>query len=64
MVFVPVLKLVCSVLIPEKKDNRCPHLPPSGEETRMNDFRDQILVSEYSAAFDRLISLVTDPRHT
>jgi chromosome transmission fidelity protein 1 len=28
----------------EKGDKRCPYLPPIGEESRMVDFRDQILV--------------------
>jgi chromosome transmission fidelity protein 1 len=29
---------------PEKKERRCPYLPPVDEEIRMIDFRDQILV--------------------
>ncbi|KAE9405765.1 DNA repair helicase, partial [Gymnopus androsaceus JB14] len=35
----------CRELLSEKKDNRCPYLPPTGEETRMNEFRDQILAT-------------------
>ncbi|KAF9073981.1 helicase C-terminal domain-containing protein [Rhodocollybia butyracea] len=35
----------CRELLAEKKDNRCPHLPASEEETRINDFRDQILAT-------------------
>ncbi|KAF7297812.1 Chl1 helicase [Mycena kentingensis (nom. inval.)] len=33
----------CRELLEEKGDNRCPYLPPPGDETRMVDFRDQIL---------------------
>ncbi|KAJ7069950.1 helicase C-terminal domain-containing protein [Mycena amicta] len=33
----------CRELLEEKGDKRCQYLPPIGEETRMLDFRDQIL---------------------
>lgn len=29
----------------EKKENRCPNLPPPDDDFRMAEFRDQILVS-------------------
>jgi hypothetical protein len=32
------------ILAVEKKDNRCQHLPPVDEDSKMVDFRDQILV--------------------
>ncbi|KAJ3888732.1 helicase C-terminal domain-containing protein [Lentinula edodes] len=35
----------CRELLAEKKENRCPYLPPVGEEVRMNEFRDQILAT-------------------
>ncbi|KAJ7366620.1 helicase C-terminal domain-containing protein [Mycena albidolilacea] len=35
----------CRELLEEKGDKRCPYLPPIGEESRMVDFRDQILAS-------------------
>ncbi|KAF9462983.1 helicase C-terminal domain-containing protein [Collybia nuda] len=35
----------CRELLAEKRDKRCPYLPPIGEDTRMLDFRDQILAS-------------------
>ncbi|KAF8208705.1 DNA repair helicase [Mycena galopus ATCC 62051] len=35
----------CRELLEEKGDNRCQYLPPLGEDTRMLDFRDQILAS-------------------
>ncbi|KAF5367608.1 hypothetical protein D9757_010662 [Collybiopsis confluens] len=33
----------CRELLAEKKENRCPYLPPIEEEVKMNDFKDQIL---------------------
>lgn len=33
-----------NVDIPEKGDKRCPYLPPADDETKMLDFRDQVLV--------------------
>ncbi|KAJ7432344.1 helicase C-terminal domain-containing protein [Mycena latifolia] len=35
----------CRELLGEKEDKRCQYLPPIGEDTRMLDFRDQILAS-------------------
>ncbi|KAJ3733285.1 helicase C-terminal domain-containing protein [Lentinula guzmanii] len=35
----------CRELLAEKKENRCPHLPPVGEEVIINEFRDQILAT-------------------
>ncbi|KAJ3917495.1 helicase C-terminal domain-containing protein [Lentinula edodes] len=35
----------CRELLAEKKENRCPYLPPVGEVVRMNEFRDQILAT-------------------
>ncbi|KAJ3847929.1 helicase C-terminal domain-containing protein [Lentinula lateritia] len=35
----------CRELLAEKKEKRCPYLPPVGEEVRMNEFRDQILAT-------------------
>ncbi|KII90522.1 hypothetical protein PLICRDRAFT_697066 [Plicaturopsis crispa FD-325 SS-3] len=35
----------CRELLGEKKEKRCQHLPPVDEDTRMTDFRDQILAS-------------------
>ncbi|KIM88996.1 hypothetical protein PILCRDRAFT_812883 [Piloderma croceum F 1598] len=35
----------CRELLGEKKENRCQHLPPVDEDSKMVDFRDQILAS-------------------
>ncbi|PIL32767.1 hypothetical protein GSI_04884 [Ganoderma sinense ZZ0214-1] len=35
----------CRQMLGEKGKNRCPHLPPADEETRMLDLRDQILAT-------------------
>ncbi|KAJ4481923.1 helicase C-terminal domain-containing protein [Lentinula aciculospora] len=35
----------CRELLAGKKENRCLHLPPVGEEMSMNEFRDQILAT-------------------
>lgn len=46
--------------VTEKKERRCQHLPPVDEDSRMTDFRDQILVRlpHYSLwSFSIMISL-------
>ncbi|KAI0688447.1 DNA repair helicase [Cytidiella melzeri] len=35
----------CRLLLSEKGDRRCPHLPPMDDEVRMLDFKDQILAT-------------------
>ncbi|KAF7365416.1 ATP-dependent DNA helicase CHL1 [Mycena venus] len=49
----------CRELLEEKGDGRCQYLPPLGEETRMLDFRDQILASPKD--IEDLASLITLP---
>jgi hypothetical protein len=51
MTFIPLLcqpgivtRKLSDILAVEKKDNRCQHLPPVDEDSKMIDFRDQILV--------------------